>query len=127
MKVLVCGSRNWTDDNMIRNELVKLSLDSLVITGMASGADSIAMEIAHGLGLATLGFPAQWHRYGKSAGPRRNQDMLLLGRPELVLAFTDVPNVENAKTGTSDMVRRALDAGIPVRIFRSNGIITGWW
>lgn len=58
-------------------------------------------------GISAEGFPADWRKYGKSAGPLRNQQMIDEGKPDLVVAFP-------GGTGTADMVRRAKAAGIRV-------------
>jgi hypothetical protein len=59
-----------------------------------------------------LDFPAQWHKYGRAAGPKRNQQMLDEGKPDLVIAFGGL----NGR-GTNDMVRRSKNAGILVLEF----------
>ena len=46
-----------------------------------------------------------WKKYGKKAGPLRNQQMLEEGKPDLVVAFP-------GGNGTADMVRRAKKANI---------------
>ncbi len=117
MKVLVCGDRNWTDGQAIERELLKLcrqTLVSRVIHGAARGADTLAGRAAKNLYIPQIPFPAQWDKYGRAAGPIRNQQMLDDGRPDLVLAFHE--NIKASK-GTKDMVRRAKKAGIEVRVF----------
>jgi DNA-binding MurR/RpiR family transcriptional regulator len=57
-----------------------------------------------------LSYPADWEAYGKAAGPIRNQRMLDEGKPDLVIAFSDLPTT----SGTYDMIKRAKAAGIPV-------------
>ena len=52
-------------------------------------------------------FPAEWDKYGVSAGPIRNQKMIDEGKPDLVFAFP-------GGRGTTDMIRRAAVAGIRV-------------
>jgi len=119
MIVLVCGSRKWTGRLAIRRELtwlLQLPHQRMLrlIHGAAPGADTIADEEARRLNIPTVPFPADWDRYRLGAGPRRNQQMLDEGRPDVVLAFTkDLVT----STGTADMVRRATDAGLPVRVF----------
>jgi hypothetical protein len=78
-----------------------------IITGMASGADALAEEWARKSGASFHGFKAQWDKYGKSAGPRRNQQMIDKGNPHMVLAFP-------GGRGTEDMVLKAQGARIPV-------------
>ncbi len=70
--------------------------------------------VAAGLGLSVQAYPAQWHQYGRAAGPLRNQEMLTDAKPDLVLAFHR--NLARSR-GTADMVRRARAAGVPVRVF----------
>jgi len=53
-------------------------------------------------------FKAQWDKYGKAAGYRRNARMLEHPAPDLVVAFPGGP-------GTANMVMLAKRAGIPVR------------
>lgn len=113
MRVLICGDRNWTDIETIADCIRVLPLHSTVIHGAARGADSIAGALAGTAPtLDVESYPAKWDRYGRAAGPIRNQQMLDEGKPDLVLYFHD--NLAQSK-GTADMVRRAQKAGIPVR------------
>src|SRR5215217_4097649 len=112
MRVLICGSRNWFDTAAIIRCLRALPEGSTVIHGAAAGADRIAAYYAEALHLDTVAFPADWGRYGRAAGPKRNQQMLDEGRPEQVIAFRR----KGPSPGTDDMIRRAQAAGVPVEI-----------
>lgn len=111
MRVLVCGDRNWTDEDGIRRVLKGLIEPLVVIHGGARGADSLAGKVAEELGHEVEVYPADWQRYGKAAGVLRNQQMLDEGKPDFVLAFH--ADLSRSK-GTADMVRRAVAAGITV-------------
>ena len=112
MKVLMCGDRNWTDEETIVKELLSLPKDTLIITGGARGADSIAEAEAYYMGMPTIVFHANWARYAKAAGPMRNSTMLM-ENPDLVIAFhTDI----SKSKGTADTVCKARKLGIPVKI-----------
>ena len=95
---------------------VRQALDDLdpdvIIEGCARGADRAAEEWATARGVTVEHYPADWYHFGPSAGPRRNEMMLARGKPDMVLAFT-----KGATPGTADMLRRAGEARIPVRIF----------
>lgn len=110
-RVLVCGGRDFNDRDFIWNELCRLDAErgpfKVVIHGAASGADSEAMIWAQGCGRKHAPFAADWRAHGKAAGPMRNQRMIEVGRPELVVAFP-------GGRGTADMVSRAERAGIEV-------------
>lgn len=105
---------------------------TFVIHGAATGADLLAGGWAHAHGVFEEAYPADWSQ-GKSAGPRRNARMLAEGKPDRGLAFGALwkratlpphtwPNNETWKrTGTGDMVKRMLDAGIPVRWLETPG------
>ncbi|MDE3095808.1 MAG: DUF2493 domain-containing protein [Chloroflexota bacterium] len=115
LRVLVCGSRAWTEPEPIRRELEALYAAGFeeVVHGGAMGADSLAGAIAHELGYSVRCVPADWRRHGRAAGPLRNARMLSEHSPDLVLAFTH----DLAKSrGTSDMVRKAREAGVQVRV-----------
>ncbi len=113
MKVLCCGDRNWSSFEIIRRELEKLDDNTIIIEGCAKGADSISGYIARQLNYRVLEFPANWKRYGRSAGPIRNKQMLDEGKPDLVLAFHT--NIQNSK-GTKDMIEQSEKRGIKVML-----------
>jgi len=115
MKILVTGSRNWTDRITMYQAIDETGAD-ILIHGLAKGADWMARSIALEEGIIERGYAAKWDLYGRRAGPLRNQEMLdREHRPEepidLVLAFPLPSSI-----GTHDMIRRATQNGIPVRI-----------
>lgn len=117
MRVLCCGDRHWTDEVKIEQRLRELQQAFprlLVVEGEAPGADRLSRQAAERLGIPVEPHPANWARYGKAAGPIRNQEQLDSG-VDLVLAFH--ANVAKSR-GTKDMVARARRAGIPVEVIR---------
>jgi hypothetical protein len=110
VRVIVCGSRDWTDREQIANRLFDLPPGSTIVHGAAKGADSIAHQEAE-----KLGHIVEPHRYQPFIGPDvspkraplvRNEHMASLGA-DLCIAFWD-----GRSTGTSDMVDRAEAHGI---------------
>ena len=59
-------------------------------------------------------FPAEWQRYGRSAGYRRNQRMLDERKPDLVVAFP-------GGRGTENMVKISRQQGFDVNIIDHRG------
>jgi hypothetical protein len=130
VRVLVCGSRDWTDGEAIRRELAKLPAGSVILHGdhgydakgrplwglpdelAVRGADKLAGQVARKLGFQVVVFTPEWDRYGSRAGPLRNTEMLE-ERPELVLAFH--PDLESSRD-TADTVRKARNRGMDVRV-----------
>ena len=120
LRVLICGSRDWTDKRRIGRYLDELLTAEglepqqlVVIHGACKGADHHAGMEAKGRGCQVLEFPANWAKFGLSAGPKRNQQMLTEGKPGRVVAFH--PDLEKSK-GTKDMINRAKFYGVPVEI-----------
>lgn len=113
MKILICGSRNYTNWAKILNYVKSLPKDTVIIEGEAKGADTLARLAAEECGLKVERYPANWNEYGKAAGQIRNRQMLNEGKPDLVVAFSD--DLDNSK-GTKNMVSIAKSAGIPVFI-----------
>jgi hypothetical protein len=109
-KILVCGGRNFNDWVTLFAVMDALQPEmSALICGMARGADRLAHDWAVARGVPIEEYPADWERYGKAAGYRRNHDMLTRGYPDLVIAFP-------GGAGTRNMVEIARKAGVEVRM-----------
>ena len=114
MKVLVCGGRDFCAFTRMSAELNKLHAQnpiSLVIHGDARGADRLAGQWASNNGIPVDAYPADWNKWGKTAGYHRNKRMLEEGKPDLVVAF-------EGGRGTEMMMQLALEAGVPLVAIR---------
>ena len=115
MIILACGSRDWDNQEIVRAALQELDESSVVVSGAARGADSIAADLAREMGLEVWEFAADWEAYGKRAGMMRNLQMLDQN-PDQVWAFWD-----GQSRGTAHTVRAARKRGIQVRIWNFAG------
>lgn len=111
-RILVCGGRHYRDRFNLYKQLNEISAERgwskvTVITGMATGADSLAWDWAFLNFHYIMEFPANWAKYGNSAGYKRNVQMLKEGKPDLVVAF------EGGK-GTQNMIDIAKNAGVDI-------------
>ncbi len=113
MRVLIAGSRFYSDYQKILAIVRSIDID-LVIAGGCRGADTLAVRAASQCGIRYVEYPADWQRFGKSAGPRRNQQMLDMEKPDLLLVFHE--DLARSK-GSRDMLSRVIRAGIPYRIY----------
>lgn len=112
MRVLVCGSRDWTDEETVAQALSRFPAGSTtIIHGAARGADAIAEEVALSFQFYVEEYPADWERHGRSAGFKRNLEMLSAD-PDLVLAFQ-----REGSRGTQYTIEQARKRGIPVEVF----------
>lgn len=112
MRMLVCGSRNWANGELLYHCLDKIAevlRVDVVIEGEARGADTMARNWAARRAIPVETYPANWHGDGLGAGPIRNRRMLTEGKPDLVVAF---PLARSA--GTRHMMNIAEQAGVKV-------------
>tara|TARA_R110002051_G_scaffold283454_1_gene345260 strand:- start:48 stop:392 length:345 start_codon:yes stop_codon:yes gene_type:complete len=111
MRVLFTGSRHWGNSLPVSAIISTLPSDAIVIHGAAKGLDTIAGRIAKNRWLTVESYPADWSRYGKSAGIRRNEYMASLGA-HMCFAFP----LQDSK-GTKHMIAHARSLHIPVFIY----------
>ncbi len=112
LRVLICGGRDLTEGdarwcNLLSQYDEQYGPFAHVIHGGAKGGDNIGKEWAALNKLPVSEFVANWRKYGKRAGPLRNQRMLDEGKPDLVIALP-------GGRGTADMIQRAEAAGVRV-------------
>lgn len=80
----------------------------IISNGMASGVDTDAYKAAKNCSIDIFEFPAEWDKYGKSAGPRRNRQMLdFIGPGGILIVF-------NGGNGTKDIEEEAIKRNIAV-------------
>jgi hypothetical protein len=115
IRILITGSRTWTDYAWIEAELdqAAVGLDdpniTLVSGACPRGADRICEEIAAARGWTVERHLADWSTHGKAAGFIRNQAMVDLGA-DVCLVF-----VRAASRGATHCGQAAERAGIPTR------------
>lgn len=110
-RVLVTGSRTWEDKTAIRDALAQVwGPDVVLVSGAASrGADALCEQCWTHWGGVVERHPAEWERYGKQAGPRRNREMVAAGA-DICLAF-----IQDGSPGSSQTAELAERMGIPTR------------
>jgi hypothetical protein len=120
LTVLVCGGRDFSD-HLVLFDILERYLDwceerellMIVVQGGAAGADAHARQwtynvVQHqGANVKLVTEPANWEKYGRGAGPIRNQKMI-------DVYDVDICFCVEGKSGTDDMKRRCQTAGIPV-------------
>lgn len=120
MRLLVCGSRTWRDEDLIADVLSDYAAErdvevihgaqvSVGPDGERFGADYLADRVAKLYGFQVRAFPANWKR-GRKAGPERNRRMLDEA-PDKVIAFWD-----GRSRGTGGTIAEARRRAIPVEI-----------
>jgi predicted polyphosphate/ATP-dependent NAD kinase len=107
VRIVVTGGRDYADREHVFRVLDEYPSDTTIIQGGAKGADYLAAIAALNQGKPLFTFVADWAKWGRSAGPRRNEEMLDAGA-DLVIAFY-------GGKGTANCVTQARRRGIPIR------------
>lgn len=128
MRILVTGSRDWTDAQTVFDALEKAAYGAVEVTVVhganARGADRIAADYAKARFWNVEPHPADWGRHKSAAGPIRNEEMVALGA-DVCLAFampcskpTCAGRTPHDSHGTWHCAAKADEAGIPVVFHR---------
>jgi YspA, cpYpsA-related SLOG family len=79
MRLIIAGSGDiWIQHDELFDIIDKFGLlyeIEEIVSGCASGIDSSAVEFSKRYRIPLKRFPADWDKYGKLAGPRRNREM----------------------------------------------------
>ena len=113
-RILITGSRTWENSDTILEALDYHGGDyTTVVSGHCPiGADDMAEDAAHAMGMDVEEHPADWKKHGRRAGFVRNAEMVALGA-DLCLAF--IRDNSKGATMTADL---AMKAGIETIIYR---------
>lgn len=110
MKTIIAGSRDFCDQELLFAECDKLQPQpTFVLSGTAAGADSLGELWAKARGIQVLRYPADWKRYGKAAGYKRNE--VMANNAERLIAFWD-----GASHGTRNMIQLAEERKLKISI-----------
>lgn len=76
MVAIIAGSRTINNYDLVKNCISMVNTEiTEVVCGMAKGVDSWGRAWAIERGIPVKEFPAEWNKFGKAAGYRRNVDM----------------------------------------------------
>src|SRR5262250_1527353 len=112
MQLIIAGSRTFTDYQLLCQTLaLERSRITQVLTGGARGADQLGYRWAWKHQVKHQLFRADWERFGKAAGVRRNHQMAQAGDLLVVLGHTTSP-------GTAHLIQCMRALGKPVVLSR---------
>lgn len=113
VKLAIVGSRYFSDYDVVAKHVKEyidsIGAPSMIISGGATGVDSLAVQYADKYEIPKLVFKPQWGKYGKAAGPIRNK--LIVNECTHLIAFMAEDSV-----GTKDTVEYAKSVNRPMTI-----------
>lgn len=114
-RVIIAGSRDFNNYGLLTKTmdylLSNVKDNITIVCGKARGADTLGEQYAKERGYALQYFPANWERYGRSAGYRRNVQMA--ENADALVAFWDGKSM-----GTRHMISAAKSHGLRVRVVK---------
>jgi hypothetical protein len=114
-KVVIAGSRGFSNYKLLKETCDKYLREKkkthnvIVISGHARGADTLGEKYASDEDLDLEIYPADWKKYGKSAGFMRNEQMADIA--DAVIAFWN-----GESHGTKHMIDIAEEKGLNVKV-----------
>lgn len=116
IKVIVAGSRGFDDYKRLKIELDLVLRrykpeEIEIVSGTARGADRLGERYAAERGCSVKAMPADWDRFGKSAGYRRNADMAKYA--DACVVFWD-----GKSPGTKHMIDLATKEQLKLRVIK---------
>jgi predicted Rossmann fold nucleotide-binding protein DprA/Smf involved in DNA uptake len=116
MRLIIAGGRDFTDIDLMTSKLdtiLSMTDDDpiTILSGTARGADQTGEVYARIRALSVEQYPAEWDKYGKSAGYKRNDLMASLATHCVV--FWD-----GQSKGSKHMIDLARAQGLELRIVR---------
>lgn len=126
-KIIIAGTRTFSDYGLLRKTVLQFVKEKhmpkasvTIVSGKTRGADMLGERFAQEFGLEVAEFPADWDKYGKSAGYRRNEEMACYAAQPcgkgFLIAFWD-----GKSHGTKHMVDIARLRGIETKVVRYKG------
>ena len=119
-KVVIAGSRGFSNYRLLHDVCNRLLRDKrkeyniVIVSGHARGADECGERYASDEKFDLEIYPANWKKYGKSAGFRRNEEMANVA--DGLIAFWD-----GKSHGTKHMIDICNEKGIEVRVINYLG------
>lgn len=115
-KVIVAGSRSIKNYPIIEMKLFDYLFNHLnieIVSGTARGVDKLGERFANKYDIPLKQFPADWDKYGKSAGYKRNEQMAKYA--DALVAFWD-----GESKGTKHMIDLAKKYNLDVEVIKYN-------
>lgn len=112
MKIAVTGGRDYRNKARVW-QVLDAAIDRLGLTegvdGGAPGWDLFSRQWAEARGIPWKTVKAEWHKYGRGAGPIRNGKILTLERPDIVIAGPGNDGTQNMIDQTNEAISRGAE------------------
>ncbi len=116
-RIVIAGCRDYNNYNEAKKYIsyylsdIRKQNNIVILSGCATGADALGERYAKENGFKVEKHPANWEKYGKYAGPKRNKEMAK--NCDYVICFWD-----GKSKGTKSMITLAKEYKKPIKIIK---------
>jgi hypothetical protein len=111
MRTIIAGSRTCDNIEALHLALSHYDFDiTEIVCGKARGADTLGEIFGKDNGIKIAYYPAEWHKYGKSAGYKRNKQMA--ENADALICLWD-----GISAGSKNMIKLAKEYNLKALIF----------
>ena len=123
VRVIVCGSRSFSEPNLLRAKLDEVrerigNAPMRVVTADGKSADRDALQWAKDAGVPCDVYEAAWDEENRAAGYKRNERMIEESGAHVVLAF---PRDDNTPL-CEHVIVRSSEVGLPIETIDDKGV-----
>ena len=114
-RIVIAGCRDYNNYYEAKEHIdfclsnIKLENEIIIVSGCAGGANKIGERYAEENGYRLERYPADWRKFGRSAGPKRNKQMAEIC--DYVICFWD-----GKSRGSKSMIDYAKKYNKPIKI-----------
>ena len=114
-RIVVAGCRNFNDYSVVKKYIdmcisdIRKHYTLIFLSGGCRGVDKLGERYAKENRFSIEYYPAEWEKYGRAAGPKRNERMA--SAADYVICFWD-----GKSKGTASMISYAKAREIPIKI-----------
>jgi hypothetical protein len=120
MKTIIAGCRNIDNEILVWGVIKQSGIRiTEVVSGGAKGVDKLGEDWANFIKVPVKLFPAQWDKYGKVAGPMRNEKMAEYA--DALIAIWD-----GKSSGTRNMINTAITNRLKIIHIHITGDHNDW-
>jgi glycerophosphoryl diester phosphodiesterase len=118
-RLIIAGCRDYNNYDTLLEAMSESGFEQKfnliqIVSGQAQGVDKLGERWAAEHGILISCFPANWDKYGKFAGPKRNEEMANYANALLALWDYKSP-------GTKNMIEQAKKKKLHIHVYDIRG------
>lgn len=123
MKVAIIGSREFTNEQQVRDFVKSLPKDTVIYSGGAKGVDNWAADEALKLNGHLIEIMPNYSKWGPNVAPLKRNEQIIQQADRVVAFWTGVREGPHKSTGTIHAAKYAKKNLRPILVFAADGTL----